>query len=62
VDPSIPPGDGGWGLLLVANAFKRISRTSFAYFQGVYLLNPRQMSKTETVFGDNPDLSGGDIG
>ena len=62
VDLSIQPGDGGWGLLLGANAFKRISRTSFAYFQGVYLANPRQMSKTETVFGDNPDLTGGDIG
>jgi hypothetical protein len=62
VDPSIQPGDGGWGFLLGANAFKRISRTSFAYFQGAYLVSPREMSKTETVFGDNPDFTGGDIG
>jgi len=62
VDPAIQPGDGSWGFLVGANAFKRLSRDSFAYFQGVYLVNPRQMNKTETVFGDNPDLTGGDIG
>jgi hypothetical protein len=40
VDQSIQPGDGGYGLVLDAQAFKAVGKTTF-YASGVYLLNPR---------------------
>jgi hypothetical protein len=41
VDQSIQPGDGGWGVVLQAQAFHRMSDTTFAYGSGSYLVTPR---------------------
>jgi len=62
VDPAIQPGDGGWGLVLGTQAFKRLSKHTFVYLQGTYLSNPREMNGTQTPFGDQPAITGGDIG
>jgi len=62
VDPAIQPGDGGWGMLFVLQAFKNFSKNSVAYLQGSYLSNPREMNGTETTNGDLPAFTGGDIG
>ena len=62
VDPAIQPGTGGWGLLFGAQAFKRIHRDTILYAEGTYLSNPREMNGTQTPFGDNPELTLGEIG
>ena len=62
VDPAIQQGDGGWGILLSAQAFQKIFTNTSIYFQGTYLSNPREMNGTQTPFGDIPELTGGDIG
>jgi hypothetical protein len=62
VDPAIQQGDGGWGIFLNAQAFKKIFTQTAIYFQGTYLINPREMNGTETPFGDLPEITGGDIG
>lgn len=57
VDQSIQPGDGGWGINLDLQAFRRVgSATLFA--NGTYLVNPRNTNGTESsvLF-----LCGGDI-
>ncbi|MCC2668414.1 MAG: hypothetical protein K0Q72_885 [Armatimonadetes bacterium] len=47
VDQSIQPGDGGWGINLDLQAFKRVgSATLFA--SGTYLVNPRETNDTES--------------
>lgn len=47
VDQSIQPGDGGWGLNLDFQAFRRVgSATLFA--SGTYLVNPRETNGTES--------------
>jgi len=62
VDPAIQLGDGGWGILLASQAFKKVAKNTFVYFQGIYLVNPREMNGTESPFGNNPAITGGDIG
>lgn len=62
VDPAIQSGDGGWGLILAAQAFQKVFTDTSIYFQGTYLSNPREMNGTQTPFGDVPELTGGDIG
>jgi len=62
VDPAIQPGDGSWGLLLGIIASHKLTNRSYAYLQGVYLVNPRQTNHTQSPFGDRPDLTGGDFG
>jgi hypothetical protein len=39
-DPSMQPGDGGWGFVLGSQAYKSLWRHSDAYAQGQYLFNP----------------------
>ena len=39
-DPSLQPGDGGWGFSLGTQAYKRLWSTASAYGQGSYLFNP----------------------
>ena len=54
VDPSIQPGDGGWGLLLEMQAYQKIVGNLFGYVQGSYLITPQEQNNTETPLGDNP--------
>jgi hypothetical protein len=62
VDPAIQLGDGGWGILLTAHAFKKLADKTVAYAEGTYLSNPKEMNGTQSPFGDVPALTGGDIG
>jgi hypothetical protein len=39
-DPSLQPGDGGWGFSLGSQAYKPLWRMSSVYAQGNYLFNP----------------------
>jgi len=41
VDPSIQPGDGGWGIIVQMNAFQRVANRLSVYGAGFYLANPR---------------------
>jgi hypothetical protein len=43
VDSSIQPGDGGWGVVLDTQAFVQIVKHTFAYMNGSYLINPREL-------------------
>ena len=47
VDQSIQLGDGGWGIPLDIQAYKRIGKTTL-YASGSYLLNPRDTNGIET--------------
>ena len=62
VDPAIQPGDGGWGIVLGTQAFTKVFKNTFAYLEGTYLSNPREMNGTQTPFGDRPEFTLGDIG
>jgi hypothetical protein len=39
-DPSMQPGDGGWGFVLGSQAYKSLWRQSDVYIEGQYLFNP----------------------
>ena len=45
VDSSIQPGDGGWGVMIEAAGFRRLSRSFYAYANGYYLINPREQNR-----------------
>jgi hypothetical protein len=45
VDQSVQPGDGGWGLLLEVNGFKRIPHAQL-FGSANYLANPRDRNET----------------
>ena len=47
VDQSIQPGDGGWGIPLDVQAYKRIRKTTL-YASASYLLNPRDTNGIPT--------------
>jgi hypothetical protein len=55
-DPSIQPGDGGWGILLGLQAFQQVFPGTVAYLSGAYLLNPKE--KTEVTIGRPIGLPG----
>src|SRR5256714_674625 len=44
VDQSIQPGDGGWGVILQVQAYRRAFRNGIAYLTGSYLINPRRLN------------------
>src|SRR2546422_8658282 len=44
VDQSIEPGDGGWGVILQLQAYRRAFHNAIAYLTGSYLINPRRLS------------------
>src|SRR5437016_347260 len=44
VDQSIEPGDGGWGIVLQLQAYRRAFHNAIAYVTGSYLVNPRRLS------------------
>jgi hypothetical protein len=50
VDQSIQLGDGGWGIPLDFQAYKRFGKTTM-YASGVYLLNPRDTNGVPTGRG-----------
>jgi hypothetical protein len=72
VDPAIQPANGGWGIILSAHAFSSLYfprwtftdlfKNTFAYADAIYVFTPQEMSDTQSVFGDQPALTGGDKG
>jgi hypothetical protein len=63
----IEPGDGGWGIILQAQAYQKIFRRAFAYVSGSYLISPRALSGVAARFpGDVswsvPDIYSGRLG
>jgi hypothetical protein len=48
VDQSIQPGDGGFGLTMDFQLYRKISTGLFAYAGGFYLLNPRETNGIRT--------------
>jgi hypothetical protein len=51
LDPSIQLGDGGWGIILQAEGFRRVFHRAAAYAAGSYLANPRAHNSGSFVFG-----------
>lgn len=51
VDQSIQPGDGGFGVLLEAGGFRRLTPNNAIYGSASYLLNPRGTNGTPTFRG-----------
>lgn len=71
VDQSIEPGDGGWGIVLQGQAFRRLTRGLFAYFTGSYLVAPGDVSsvtrapagqKNDTLHYSEADVYTGRLG
>jgi hypothetical protein len=62
VDSAIQPGDGGWGIILSGNAFAKVFKDTFAYVNGFYLVNPREMNGVHTVNFDVLPFTHGDKG
>ena len=54
VDPSIQPGDGGWGISLDLQAYQRIYKNLFGYMVGSYMMTPQEQSSTEFTIADIP--------
>lgn len=48
VHQSLQPGDGGWGLLLQAQAYQHLAGRLSGYLFGAYMLSPRE--KTDVLF------------
>ena len=57
VDPSIQPGDGGWGILFELQAYQKIYERLFGFVQGSYLMTPAEQNETEYTLGDRPGFS-----
>jgi hypothetical protein len=55
-DPSIQPGDGGWGIILQLQAFQQVLTGGLVYLSASYLLNPRV--GTEATIGRPIGLPG----
>jgi len=62
VDPAIQPGDGGVGIVTEIAAFQKLYKNTYAYLQGVYLMNPRELNGVQQTTGDEPDFTGGIFG
>jgi len=45
VDPSLQPGDGGWGAVLEASAFRDVGKVRL-FGSATYLVNPRETNRT----------------
>ena len=61
VDPAIEPGDGGWGLVMEINGFTQIYKDSYAYLQGTYVSNPRELNGVQQP-NNEPDFTLGQLG
>jgi hypothetical protein len=55
-DPSIQPGDGGWGIIMQLQAFQLVLPRTLVYLSGSYLLNSRV--QTEATIGRPIGLPG----
>src|SRR4051812_432257 len=62
VDPAIQPGDGGWGIVTEVSGFQKLYRNAFAYGQGIYLINPRDINHVQQPTGNEPDFTLGEFG
>lgn len=49
VDQSVQPGDGGWGLMLDVQGFRRVGIRGQIYASGSYLANPRDTNGTPSL-------------
>lgn len=61
VDQSVQPGDGGWGISLELQGFKKFGRSVF-FGSGTYLANPRDTNGAESIivglgFSGNPNFA-----
>lgn len=64
VDQSIELGDGGWGVILQGQAFRRFAPRAFVYFTGSYLVSPRNQTdvvRTPTAPGSAVHISVPDV-
>ncbi|MSS70443.1 MAG: hypothetical protein EXS64_03035 [Candidatus Latescibacteria bacterium] len=52
VDQSIQIGDGGWGLNLEMQGFRRLTEKGVVYFNAFYLFNPKNMNSTPHSIAD----------
>jgi hypothetical protein len=67
VDQSIQPGDGGWGVILQLQAYRRAFHNAIAYLTGSYLVNPRRLSDVAkdpggSVYWSVPDVYSARLG
>ena len=68
VDQSIQPGDGGWGIIVQMQAFRRLFARGLAYLSGAYLVSPRALSNVTrpppntSVHWSVPDVYSGRAG
>jgi hypothetical protein len=67
VDQSIEPGDGGWGVIVQMQAYRRAFHNAVAYATGSYLINPRRLSDVAkdpggTVYWSVPDVYSARLG
>jgi len=67
VDQSIEPGDGGWGIIVQLQAYRRAFPNATAYLTGSYLINPRRLSDVAkdpggSVYWSVPDAYSGRLG
>jgi hypothetical protein len=54
VDPSIQPGDGGWGIIGELQGYQQIVGGLYAYVAASYLATPQEQSDTELTVADVP--------
>ena len=54
VDPSMQPGDGGWGIIVQMQAYRKLTDRLFATFSASYMFTPEEQSDTEFTIADVP--------
>ena len=67
VNLAIQLGDGGWGIILEAQAFRQVFDRAFIYSSGSYMFSPRAQSNvrttpTSSLFWSVPDVYSGRVG
>jgi hypothetical protein len=58
VDPSIQPGDGGWGIILQMQGYQKLAKNLYGYVGGVYMITPEEQNDTEFTIADLPIVQG----
>ena len=54
VDPSIQPGDGGWGIIVQMQAYRKLYTNLVGYLSASYMVTPQEQSDTELTIADVP--------